>query len=101
MSIKDESRNHHQFFDYKSKSCPSLPVSLQLQTKLHFEEPFRDMLTDKDKALESLNYLDSSNIQEETSDETSFYDSNIVIISNRSESSYYDSSIKNIIKNCI
>ena len=100
MSIKDESRNHHQFFDYKSKSCPSLPVSLQLQTKLHFEEPFRDMLTDKDKALESLDYLDS-NIQEETSDETSFYDANIVIISNRSESSYYDSSIKDIIKNCI
>ena len=100
MSIKEESRNHHLFLNHKSKSCPSLPVSLQLKTKLHFEEPFRDMLTDKDKALESLNYLDSS-IQEETSDETSFYDSNIIIISNRSESSYYDSSIKDIIKKCI
>lgn len=97
MLMREESRNR-QFFNLKSKSCPNFPVSLQLQTKLNFDESFREILTDKDKALESLDYLDN---QEETSDESSFYDSNIIIISNRSESSYYDSSIKEVLKNCI
>ena len=95
--MKHES--HPQFLTHKSKSSPNLPVSFQLQTKLHFEESFRDILIDKDKALESLDYLES-NIHIEMSENYFFYNPNIIIIQNNSESSYYDSSIKDILK-CI
>ena len=95
--MKNES--HPQFLTHKSKSSPNLPVSFQLQTKLHFEESFRDILIDKDKALESLDYLESS-IHIEMSENYFFYNPNIIIIQNNSESSYYDSSIKDILK-CI
>lgn len=96
--MKNES--HPQFLTHKSKSSPNLPVSFQLQTKLHFEESFRDILIDKDKALESLDYLES-NIHIEMSENYFFYNPNIIIIQNNSESSsYYDSSIKDILK-CI
>ncbi len=95
--MKNES--HPQFLTHKSKSSPNLPVSFQLQTKLHFEESFRDILIDKDKALESLDYLES-NIHVEMSENYFFYNPNIIIIQNNSESSYYDSSIKDILK-CI
>ena len=95
--MKNES--HPQFLTHKSKSSPNLPVSFQLQTKLHFEESFRDILIEKDKALESLDYLES-NIHIEMSENYFFYNPNIIIIQNNSESSYYDSSIKDILK-CI
>lgn len=95
--MKNES--HPQFLTHKSKSSPNLPVSFQLQTKLHFEKSFRDILIDKDKALESLDYLES-NIHIEMSENYFFYNPNIIIIQNNSESSYYDSSIKDILK-CI
>ena len=95
--MKNES--YPQFLTHKSKSSPNLPVSFQLQTKLHFEESFRDILIDKDKALESLDYLES-NIHIEMSENYFFYNPNIIIIQNNSESSYYDSSIKDILK-CI
>lgn len=95
--MKNES--HPQFLTHKSKSSPNLPVSFQLQTKLHFEESFRDILIDKDKALESLDYLES-NIHIEMSENYFFYNPNIIIIQNNSESTYYDSSIKDILK-CI
>ena len=95
--MKNES--HPQFLTHKSKSSPNLPVSFQLQTKLHFEESFRDILIDKDKALESLDYLESD-IHIEMSENYFFYNPNIIIIQNNSESSYYDSSIKDILK-CI
>ena len=95
--MKNES--HPQFLTHKSKSSPNLPVSFQLQTKLHFEESFRDILIDKDKALKSLDYLES-NIHIEMSENYFFYNPNIIIIQNNSESSYYDSSIKDILK-CI
>ena len=95
--MKNES--HPQFLTHKSKSSPNLPVSFQLQTKLHFEESFRDILIDKDKALESLDYLES-NIHIEMSENYFFYNPNIIIIQNNSESSYYNSSIKDILK-CI
>ena len=95
--MKNES--HPQFLTHKSKSSPNLPVSFQLQTKLHFEESFRDILIDKDKALESLDYLET-NIHIEMSENYLFYNPNIIIIQNNSESSYYDSSIKDILK-CI
>lgn len=90
--MKNES--HPQFLTHKSKSSPNLPVSFQLQTKLHFEESFRDILIDKDKA-----HLES-NIHIEMSENYFFYNPNIIIIQNNSESSYYDSSIKDILK-CI
>lgn len=48
--MKNES--NPKLLSHKSKSSPNLPVSFQLQTKLHFDESFRDMLVDKDKALE-------------------------------------------------
>ena len=96
--MKNES--NPKLLSHKSKSSPNLPVSFQLQTKLHFDESFRDMLVDKDKALESLDYLDN-NIHIETSENYFFYNPNIIIIQNNSESSYYDSSIKALLKTFI